>query len=214
MRPVTHLPTCATETAGAGGLNIAETFPEGRGSPHGCGLRAVFCRDAASARPAACRDKSKVPRSGDFAGRSPGVQGAAATGRPLCAPCAIRDITQKINRERNLPGINIEVVALPNVVVLPNIVRTGTFPVVPPFCRVAAAPYPAYGVYRRSSLPRPASAAPEGNLSAPYPAYNDCRAIRPGRQLNPARRRCRQTPAAPDASWHWPPAARSTAQSA
>ena len=40
MRPVTHLPTCATETAGAGGLKIAETFPEGRGSPHGCGLRA------------------------------------------------------------------------------------------------------------------------------------------------------------------------------
>ncbi|PCP42269.1 hypothetical protein CQA36_24890, partial [Klebsiella pneumoniae] len=52
VRPVTvtHLPTCATETAGAGGLKIAETFPEGRGSPHGCGLRAVFCRDAASAR--------------------------------------------------------------------------------------------------------------------------------------------------------------------
>ncbi|SVQ29693.1 Uncharacterised protein [Klebsiella pneumoniae] len=146
MRPVTHLPICATETAGAGGLKIAETFPEGRGSPHGCGLRAVFCRDAASARPAACRDKSKVPRSGDFAGRSPGVQGAAATGRPLCAPCAIRDITQKINRERNLPGINIEVVALPNVVVLPNIVRTGTFPVVPLFRRVAAAPYPARGL--------------------------------------------------------------------
>ncbi|OSB99192.1 hypothetical protein B8A35_19440, partial [Klebsiella pneumoniae] len=115
------------------------------------------------------------------------VQGAAATGRPLCAPCAIRDITQKINRERNLPGINIEVVALPNVVVLPNIVRTGTFRVVPPFRRVTA---------------------------APYPAYNDCRAIRLGRQLNPARRRCRQTPAAPDASWHWPPGARSTAQSA
>ncbi|OKN63634.1 hypothetical protein AM422_001623 [Klebsiella pneumoniae] len=261
MRPVTHLPICATETAGAGGLKIAETFPEGRGSPHGCGLRAVFCRDAASARPAACRDKSKVPRSGDFAGRSPGVQGAAATGRPLCAPCAIRDRTQKINRERNLPGINIEAVALPNVVVLPNIVQTGTFPVVPPFRRGAAAPYPAYGVYRRSSLPRPgkrcaggqsigaipaispgggcalpglqrlrltrptgstgdlcfpgpASAAPEGNLSAPYPAYNDCRAIRFGRRLNPARRRCRQTSAAPDASWHWPPAARSTAQSA
>ncbi|SER64485.1 hypothetical protein SAMN03159326_4167, partial [Klebsiella quasipneumoniae] len=39
---------------------------------------------------------------GDFAGRSPGVQGAAATGRPLCAPCAIRDITQKTNRERKL----------------------------------------------------------------------------------------------------------------
>ena len=112
VRPVIDIPTCATETAGAGGLKIAETFPEGRGSPHGCGLRAVFCTDAASARPEACRDKSKAPRSGDFAGRSPGVQGAAATGRPLCAPCGIRDITQKINRERNLPGINIEVVAL------------------------------------------------------------------------------------------------------
>ncbi|ASV21335.1 hypothetical protein B8P98_19535 [Klebsiella quasivariicola] len=36
------------------------------------------------------------------AGRSPGVQGAAATGRPLCAPCAVRDITQKTNRERKL----------------------------------------------------------------------------------------------------------------
>ncbi|MCU7506610.1 hypothetical protein D0Y48_07040 [Klebsiella quasipneumoniae] len=102
MRPVVDSPTCATETAGTDGLKIAETFPEGRGSPHGCGLRAVFCTDAASARPEACRDKSKVPRSGDFAGRSPGVQGAAATGRPLCAPCAIRDITQKTNRERKL----------------------------------------------------------------------------------------------------------------
>ncbi len=115
VRPVIDIPTCATETAGAGGLKIAETFPEGRGSPHGCGLRAVFCTDAASARPEACRDKSKGPRSGDFAGRSPGGQGAAATGRPLCAPCGIRDITQKINRERNLPGINIEVVALLSV---------------------------------------------------------------------------------------------------
>ncbi|SBZ59144.1 Uncharacterised protein [Klebsiella quasipneumoniae] len=187
VRPAVNLFTIVAETADAGGLNIAETFPEGRGSPHGCGLRAVFCRDAASARPDACRDKSKAPRSGDFAGRSPGVQGAAATGRPLCAPCAIRDITQKINRERNLPEINIAVVALPNVMALPNIVRTGTFPVVPLFHRVAA---------------------------APYPAYNNCRAIRLGRRLNPARRRCRQTPAAPDASWHWPPAARNTAQSA
>ena len=138
VRPVVNLFTFLAETAGAGGLKIAETFPAGRGSPHGCGLRAVFCRDAASARPEACRDKSKAPRSGDVAGRSPGVQGAAATGRPLCAPCAIRDRTQKINRERNLPGINIEVVALP------NIVRTGTFPVVPLFRRVAAAPDPAY----------------------------------------------------------------------
>ncbi|PJR47792.1 hypothetical protein CWM58_26780, partial [Klebsiella sp. H-Nf2] len=72
VRSDANLPTCATETAGVGGLKIAETFPEGRGSPHGCGLRAVFCTDAASARPEACRDKSKAPRSGDFAGRSPG----------------------------------------------------------------------------------------------------------------------------------------------
>ncbi|MFG7698448.1 hypothetical protein, partial [Klebsiella pneumoniae] len=48
------------------------------------------------------RDKSKAPRSGDVAGRSPGVQGAAATGRPLCAPGAMSDITQTINRERKL----------------------------------------------------------------------------------------------------------------
>ncbi|RFC92505.1 DNA helicase, partial [Klebsiella pneumoniae] len=34
--------------------------------------------------------------------RSPGVQGAAATGRPLCAPCAMPGITQTINRERNV----------------------------------------------------------------------------------------------------------------
>ncbi len=116
VRPVVNIFTMVAETAGAGGLKIAETFPEGRGSPHGCGLRAVFCTDAASARPEACRDKSKEPRSGDFAGRSPGVQGAAATGRPLCAPCAIRDIAQKTYRERNLPGIDIEVVALPGAV--------------------------------------------------------------------------------------------------
>ncbi|AVG06352.1 TPA: hypothetical protein MHS89_12400 [Klebsiella pneumoniae] len=95
VRPAVKLPTSPAETAGAGGLNIAETFPEGRGSPHGCGLRAVFCRDAASARPEACRDKSKAPRSGDVAGRSPGVQGAAATGRPLCAPCAMKNRVQK-----------------------------------------------------------------------------------------------------------------------
>ncbi|WP_218776322.1 hypothetical protein, partial [Klebsiella quasipneumoniae] len=59
VRPVVNLFTSLAETAGAGGLKIAETFPEGRGSPHGCGLRAVFCTDAASAQPEACRDKSK-----------------------------------------------------------------------------------------------------------------------------------------------------------
>ena len=148
----------AAETAGAGGLNIAETFPEGRGSPHGCGLRAVFCRDAASARPEACRDKSKAPRSGDVAGRSPGVQGAAATGRPLCAPCTMTAITQTINRERNRPGSNIEAVALLSAA------RTGTFPVAPLFCRVAAGALPGLpGPLTGSHLVGPVSAAPPGD---------------------------------------------------
>ena len=38
--------------------------------------------------PVAVRDKSRAPRSGDFVRQSPGVQGAAAIGRPLRAPCA------------------------------------------------------------------------------------------------------------------------------
>ena len=183
VRPAVNLFTIVAETAGADGLKIAETFPEGRGSPHGCGLRAVFCTDAASARPEACRDKSKGPRSGDFAGRSPGVQGAAATGRPLCAPCGIRDITQKINRERNLPGYNTGVVALLNVVALPNIVRTGTFPVVPLFRRVAAAPDPAYDC---SPAKRSASRENPGwRRVAPYPGYKSfCRSAA---ALNPRR---------------------------
>ncbi|OZZ11105.1 hypothetical protein CDA26_11810, partial [Klebsiella pneumoniae] len=59
----------------------------------GCGLTARFCTDAASARHEAWRDNAMRPLSGDVAGRSPGVQGAAATGRPLCAPCSMRNIT-------------------------------------------------------------------------------------------------------------------------
>ncbi|HHH2458751.1 TPA: hypothetical protein ACPZVK_002330, partial [Klebsiella quasipneumoniae subsp. similipneumoniae] len=51
-----------------------------------------------------------------------------------------RDITQKINRERNLPGINIEVVALPGAL------QTGKLTIVPLFRRVTAAPYPAYRI--------------------------------------------------------------------
>ncbi|PPK21332.1 hypothetical protein CSC88_24710 [Klebsiella pneumoniae] len=38
--------------------------------------------------PVAVRDKLRAPRSGDFVRQSPGVQGAAAIGRPLRAPCA------------------------------------------------------------------------------------------------------------------------------
>ena len=163
----------AAETAGAGGLNIAETFPEGRGSPHGCGLRAVFCRDAASARPEACRDKSKAPRSGDVAGRSPGVQGAAATGRPLCAPCTMTAITQTINRERNRPGSNIEAVALLSAA------RAGTFPVAPIFRRVAAGALPGLLVRLRLSV-GPASIYPlryssrQLSTGQPYPAPAAC----------------------------------------
>ncbi len=145
----------AAETAGAGGLNIAETFPKGRGSPHGCGLRAVFCRDAASARPEACRDKSKAPRSGDVAGRSPGVQGAAATGRPLCAPSAMSAITQTINRERNRPGSNIEAVALLSAAPPGDDNGYGAA-----LCRVAAAPYPAYSSGSDCLQARQATAPP------------------------------------------------------
>ncbi|OQR46291.1 hypothetical protein BW261_00415 [Klebsiella aerogenes] len=104
MRPVFNVFTTLAETAGVGGLKIAETFPEGRGSPHGCGLRAVICTDAASARPEAFRDKSKVPRSGDFGGQSPGVQRAAATGRPLCAPCANHEVAILAARAREYRG--------------------------------------------------------------------------------------------------------------
>ncbi|TGB88992.1 hypothetical protein CRI65_02410 [Escherichia sp. E3659] len=38
--------------------------------------------------PVAVRDKPRVPRSGDFVRQSLGVQGAAAIGRSLRAPCA------------------------------------------------------------------------------------------------------------------------------
>ena len=40
------------------------------------------------------------PASG--ADRSARVKGKVATGRPLCAPCAMNDIAQTINRERKL----------------------------------------------------------------------------------------------------------------
>jgi hypothetical protein len=104
------------------------------------------CRDAASARPEACRDKSKAPRSGDVAGRARGYRGGGDW-PPLCAPGAVSDITQRTNRERNLPGIKIEVVALLNAA------RAGTFPVAPIFRRVAAAPYPAYRALSQAHTP-------------------------------------------------------------
>ncbi|MCL1462647.1 hypothetical protein, partial [Klebsiella pneumoniae] len=51
-----------------------------------------------------------------------------------------------------------------------NIVRTGTCPVVPLFRRVAAPPYPAGGVYRRSSLPRPGTRGDGGQSRGAVPA--------------------------------------------
>ncbi|HCS2685663.1 TPA: hypothetical protein OQT42_004386, partial [Shigella flexneri] len=77
-----------TNRTGIGGVKIAEAFPEGRGSPHGCGLRARLTGRYLAPDPVAEGDKLKVPRSGDFVRQSPGVQGAAATGCPLRAPSA------------------------------------------------------------------------------------------------------------------------------
>ncbi|SAZ48818.1 conserved hypothetical protein [Klebsiella quasipneumoniae subsp. similipneumoniae] len=51
VRPAFNLFTIVAETAGVGGLNIAETFPAGRGSPQGCGLRAVFLHYCAFCSP-------------------------------------------------------------------------------------------------------------------------------------------------------------------
>ncbi|QOY16014.1 hypothetical protein F3K31_19520 [Escherichia coli] len=65
-----------------GGVKIAEAFPEGRGSPHGCGLRARFTGMLPRARPVAVRDKPRAPRSGDFVRQSPGCRGR----RRLAAP--------------------------------------------------------------------------------------------------------------------------------
>ncbi|WP_201757857.1 hypothetical protein, partial [Escherichia coli] len=73
---------------GVGGVKIAEAFPEGRGSPHGCGLRARLTGRYLAPDPVAEGDKLTVPRSGDFVRQSPGVHGEAAIGRPLRAPCA------------------------------------------------------------------------------------------------------------------------------
>ncbi|WP_263782834.1 hypothetical protein [Klebsiella pneumoniae] len=42
----------------------------------------------------------------------------------------------------------------------------------PPFRRVAAAPYPAYGVYRRSSLPRPGKRCAAGQSIGAIPAIS------------------------------------------
>ncbi|RAV24644.1 hypothetical protein DQE84_14550, partial [Staphylococcus warneri] len=54
-----------------------------------------FCRVAADPLPGLGAVRPAVNLFTILAGRSPGVQGAAATGRPLCAPCAMSDITQK-----------------------------------------------------------------------------------------------------------------------
>ena len=45
-----------------------------------------------------------------LSGRSPGVQGAAATGRPLCAPCATGNILQKNELGAQSPRILPEII--------------------------------------------------------------------------------------------------------
>ncbi|WP_218564445.1 hypothetical protein, partial [Klebsiella quasipneumoniae] len=86
----------------------------------------------------------------------------------LAAPCALPALwkteCRKINRERNLPGINIEVVALLSVA------RAGKYSVVPLFRRVAAAPYPAYVVLSQAytSQARASAAAPGGQVPCPW----------------------------------------------
>ncbi|MFM4162855.1 hypothetical protein, partial [Klebsiella quasipneumoniae] len=91
---------------------------------------------------------------------------------------------RKINRERNLPGINIEVVALLSAA------RAGKYSVVPLFRRVAAAPYPAYGVLSQAYTSQArASAAPPGKISGSIPVIlpgGGSRLARPG-----ARTTCR-----------------------
>ena len=88
VRPAVNLFTIVAETAGVAASKIAETFPEGRGSPHGCGAEAVFCTDAASPDPKPA-GISRRDRVAVICWPEPGVQGAAATGRPcaLPAPC-------------------------------------------------------------------------------------------------------------------------------
>ncbi|MBW6099589.1 hypothetical protein KZ773_20755 [Escherichia coli] len=63
--------------------------PEGRGSPHGCGLRARLTGRYLAPDPVAEGDKLKVPRSGDFVRQSPGgAGGRRRLAAPLRAPCA------------------------------------------------------------------------------------------------------------------------------
>jgi len=47
--------TWFANSSGVGGVKIAEAFPEGRGSPHGCGLRARLTRTLPRARPGSRR---------------------------------------------------------------------------------------------------------------------------------------------------------------
>ena len=73
--------------------------------------------------------------------------------RRLAAPCALPALwkteCRKINRERNLPGINIEVVALLSAA------RAGKYSVVPLFRRVAAVALPGLRSYDLSLIYSP-----------------------------------------------------------
>ncbi|HBY9403787.1 TPA: hypothetical protein MI985_01220 [Klebsiella pneumoniae] len=64
---------------------MAETFPEGRGSPHGCGLRAVFCRDAARPDPKPAGISRRDRAAAMLLAGARGYRGR----RRLAAPCAL-----------------------------------------------------------------------------------------------------------------------------
>lgn len=93
------------ETAGVVGLKIAETLPTGRGSPHGCGLRAVIYRDVTSARP----DSLTASVEGTAQRRFwlAGARGYRGR-RRWAAPCALPALWETWGREtageRNIRG--------------------------------------------------------------------------------------------------------------
>ncbi|QED63749.1 hypothetical protein FTV95_01730 [Escherichia coli] len=69
-----------------GGVKIAEAFPEGRGSPHGCGLRARFTGMLPRARPGSRKGISRGHRAAAILfARARGCRGR----RRLVAPCAL-----------------------------------------------------------------------------------------------------------------------------
>ncbi|RIY06199.1 hypothetical protein D3X40_12455 [Klebsiella quasipneumoniae] len=74
VRPAVNLPTCAAETGGAGGLNIAETFP---------GSRASRDPSITAYRPSAKPRRRFAPSSADWRQHWPALH-------PECRWCTTR----------------------------------------------------------------------------------------------------------------------------